>query len=86
MVLHSLHGFANYYASIGQKERALKICYLIINHPEAEEDTSKRAIVSKAIIEATLSIDLLHSLQSTIDLPDLQEVVDQILAEKPRYR
>jgi tetratricopeptide (TPR) repeat protein len=84
MALHALHGFANYFAETGQSGRAYILCDLIISHPEVESDTQKRAIVSKAMLEASLSSGSIRSYRSTAGSSDLQDIINQILSEKPR--
>jgi hypothetical protein len=84
LILHALHGFANLFANLGQPERALRLCNLIINHPLIEPDTQKRAIVTKAELEITLSSDIIQATRIWGDTSNLQAVIDQILEEKNR--
>lgn len=84
ILLHALHGFAYYYGSVGQYRRAIDLCTQIISHPEVETDTRRRAIVSKAILEASLSPDTFRTDSPSFERFDLQEIVNQVLAEKPQ--
>jgi len=82
LVLHALHGFAHLYARTDQLERALRLCYLIINHSQVESDTRKRAIVSRVELEALLPSEAIQSAQSWAESTGLQGVVEQIRLEK----
>jgi DNA-binding SARP family transcriptional activator/predicted ATPase len=84
MILHSLHGFANFYTATNELERALRLCYLLINHPNIEPDTRNRAIVTRAEIEANSPPEIIQSAQTWGDTVSLQDVLDQVLAEKHR--
>jgi DNA-binding SARP family transcriptional activator/predicted ATPase len=84
LILHALHGFANLYAQTHEFERALRLCYLIENHPQIEPDTQKRVIVSRVELEAFLPSDIIHTARSWGETNHLPEVISQILAE--RYR
>ena len=39
LILHALHGFANLFAHVNDTERALRLCFLIANHPQVDPDT-----------------------------------------------
>jgi tetratricopeptide (TPR) repeat protein len=82
LILHALHGFANLFAQTHEPERALRLCNLIINHPQIESDTRKRAIVSKVELETTLPPGIVQSARSWGEATSLQDVINQILAEK----
>jgi predicted ATPase/DNA-binding SARP family transcriptional activator len=82
LILHALHGFANLFAHSHRPERALRLCNLIANHPQVEPDTQKRAIVSKAELETSLPPEIVKSVQNWGKTTDLQDVINQILAEK----
>jgi predicted ATPase/DNA-binding SARP family transcriptional activator len=84
MILHSLHGFANFYAVTNEVERALRLCYLLINHPNIETDTQNRVIVTRAEIEANVSPEIIQSARTWGESVSLQDVLDQVLAEKHR--
>ncbi|MGE5123280.1 MAG: tetratricopeptide repeat protein, partial [Acidobacteriaceae bacterium] len=83
LILHAMHGLAHLYAGNGQHERALRLCYLIIDHPQVEADTRKRAIVSQVELETMLPPEALHSAHRWAEATSLQEVIDQVQAEKP---
>jgi hypothetical protein len=80
--LHSLHGFAEYFAETGQPERALNLCYLIIDHPLVEPNTWQRATVTKSILETFLSREAIWSVRSKVVFGDYKEIIDQLLCEK----
>jgi tetratricopeptide (TPR) repeat protein len=82
LILHALHGFANLFVNVHQPERALRLCYLLINHPQIETDTQKRAIVSKVELETTLSTETIQASRIWGETTNLQDVINQILAEK----
>ena len=84
LILHSLHGFANFYNSTAEYDRALRLCYLLLNHPNIESDTRNRAIVTKAEIEATITPDMIESARIWGESASLQDVLDQVLAERHR--
>jgi tetratricopeptide (TPR) repeat protein len=84
MILHSLHGFANFYAVANEVERALRLCYLLINHPNIETDTQNRVIVTRAEIEANAPPEIIQSARTWGETVSLQDVLDQVLAEKHR--
>jgi tetratricopeptide (TPR) repeat protein len=87
IVLHTLHGFANLFANTPQPERALRLCYLIELHPQIENDTRMRVIVTRCILEATLQPDVIQSTRIWGRSVNLQDVIDQILSEKfPRRK
>jgi predicted ATPase/DNA-binding SARP family transcriptional activator len=78
LILHTLHGFANLYASIKEYHQALRLCYLIINHPDVESDTQKRAIVTKVELEFVVSHELIQSSRNWAESASLQDVIEQI--------
>jgi tetratricopeptide (TPR) repeat protein len=78
LILHALHGFANLYANIQEPEQALRLCYLIINHPLSAPDTQKRAIVSKAELEMNLLPEFVQAARIWGETTPLQDVIDQI--------
>jgi predicted ATPase len=84
LVLHSLHGFVNLFAIIQLPERALRLCYLIELHPQVDDDTSKRVIVSRSVLEASLPAEVIQSARIWGGSANLQDVIDQIIKEK-RY-
>lgn len=84
LILHALHGFANLFANNHEPERALRMCILILNHPQLEPDTQKRAIVSKAELETSLSPEITQAARTWAESTTPQDVIDQILAEKYR--
>ncbi len=81
LVLHALHGFANLFANIQQPERALRMCYLIEMHPQIENDTRMRVIVTRCVLEVTLPPDVIQAARSWGASINLQDVIDQILSE-----
>ena len=85
LMLHSLHGFVNLFMKIQAYERALRLSYLIINHPMVELDTQKRAIVSKVELETDLSPEVSQSASQWGQKARLSDVIDQILSEKSAY-
>jgi predicted ATPase/DNA-binding SARP family transcriptional activator len=84
LILHSLHGFANFYAVTDELDRALRLCYLLIDHPNVESDTRNRAIVTRAVIETKVAPELIQSARLWGETVSLQDVLDQVLAEKHR--
>jgi tetratricopeptide (TPR) repeat protein len=84
LILHSLHGFANFYAITNEYDRALRLCYLLIDHPNIESDARNRAIVTKAEIEATVPPEIIEPAQIWGKTASLQDALDQVLAEKHR--
>ncbi len=82
LVLHALHGFINLFATTGQLERALRICYLIAHHPQIEPDTQKRVIVSQSILETSLPYDLIDSARLWAESTHLQDIINQLQVEK----
>jgi predicted ATPase len=82
LILHALHGFTNLYANTDQPERALRLCYLIISHPQIGPDTQKRAIVSRAELETKLPSEIVQSARNWGESANLQDVINQILTEK----
>jgi predicted ATPase/DNA-binding SARP family transcriptional activator len=81
LVLHTMHGFVNLFTWQQEHEKALRLCYLIVNHPAVEMDTRKRAIVSKVELEAIMPAEKVHASKNWSETANLQGVVDQILAE-----
>jgi tetratricopeptide (TPR) repeat protein len=86
LILHALHGFANLFAQTKEHEHALRLCYLIINHPQTESDTQKRAIVSRAELETLLPPEIIQSAHNRGDSANLQDVIDQILTDSKSLR
>jgi predicted ATPase/DNA-binding SARP family transcriptional activator len=82
LVLHAVHGFANLFTYTQQLERALRLCYLIELHPQVEVDTRRRVIVSRCMIEPTLSSDVIQAAHIWGESANLQDVIDQILKER----
>ncbi|NJD59894.1 MAG: hypothetical protein C3F13_11845 [Anaerolineales bacterium] len=88
LVLHALHGFANFFVEVNLPERGLGLCYLIEHHPQVDRDTQKRAIVTRAFVEASLDNITKQSVRVWGENADLQETINQIMADKsyiPRY-
>ena len=81
LILHTLHGFANHYASTGELERALRLCHLIENHPQVEPDTLKRAATTRVDLETSLPTEANEAARYWAESTNLQEVIDQILSE-----
>jgi predicted ATPase/DNA-binding SARP family transcriptional activator len=81
LILHALHGFANMFAQTHQPERALRLCNLILNHPQIEPDTQKRVIVTRAELETNLSPEIIEASRLWGNTVNLQAVIDQILIE-----
>jgi len=86
LILHSLHGFAYLFAQIKEHERGLRLCYLIINHPQVEPDTQKRAIVSRVELETILAPEIIQVARNWGDSTKLQDVIDQILTDSKSQR
>jgi predicted ATPase/DNA-binding SARP family transcriptional activator len=86
LILHSLHGFAHLFAQTKEHERALRLCYLIVNHPQVQPDTQKRAIVSRAELETILPPGIIQSARNWGESAILQEVIDQILIDSKSQR
>jgi len=84
LILHSLHGFVYLFTYLKNNERALRLCYLIIDYPGVEPDTQKRAIVSRMELEEKLSSETIHFARLWSETANLQDVIDQILAENIR--
>ncbi len=84
IILHALHGFVYMFSHLKDDERALRLCYLIINHPAVEADTQKRAIVSKVELEQNLPAETIQSASTWGKTVNLQDVIDQVLSEKMR--
>jgi tetratricopeptide (TPR) repeat protein len=80
LILHALHGYVLLFADLGERERALGLCYLLENHPALEHDTKKRVIVTRIQLETILPIEVIDSAQRWGELVDLKDVLDQILA------
>ena len=81
LMLHTLHGMSIIAHSLQHDERALQLLNLIIHHPAVETDTLKRAIVSRAEWETSISPEICQSAQVWGKMVNLQDVIDQILAE-----
>ncbi len=86
LILHTLHGFAYLFAQIKEHERALRLCYLIMNHPQVKSDTKKRAIVSRVELETILPPEIIQSAHAWADSAYLQDVIDQILTDRKSQR
>jgi predicted ATPase len=81
LILHTLHGFANLYASTGELERALCLCHLIENHPLVEPDTRKRVAATRVDLETSLPTEANEAARYWVESTNLQEIIDQILSE-----
>jgi tetratricopeptide (TPR) repeat protein len=86
LILHALHGFANLFANIHEPERALRLCNLIIDHPQIEPDTQKRAIVTRAELETILTPDIIQAARLWAKSTSLQDVIDQIMTNSKSQR
>ena len=86
LILHTLHGFAYLFAQTKEHERALRLCYVITNHPQVESDTQKRAIVSRVELETILPLEVIQSAHAWADSANLQDVIDQILTDRKSHR
>jgi predicted ATPase/tetratricopeptide (TPR) repeat protein/class 3 adenylate cyclase len=79
LILHTLHGYANLFDKLQERERALRLCYLISAHPKTEPDTHKRVTALIAEIEPNLSTDRAEAASLWGQSTNLQDVIDQIL-------
>jgi tetratricopeptide (TPR) repeat protein len=86
LILHALHGFAYMFAHLNSNERALRLCYLILNHPAAEPDTRKRAIVSRVELETSMPPELIESARQWGQSANLADVIDQLLTDSRSTR
>jgi hypothetical protein len=86
LTLHALHGFAHLYAKTDQHERALRLCNLVADHPQVDDDTHKRAIVTKVELETILPADVVQAAHLWAESISLQDVIEQIRAETPSSR
>ncbi len=84
MILHALHGFVNLNAHMNNYAEAFQLCNLIASHPQVGADTQKRAVVSKADLEAKLPPEVIQAAPTWGEDINLQDVIDQILTEKYR--
>jgi predicted ATPase/DNA-binding SARP family transcriptional activator len=83
LILHTLHGFAEYFASNGKPVSALRICRLITSHPQVDHNTHDRAIVTQSIIETSLSDNMMLLSNQTTNAPvDYTEIIQELLNEK----
>ncbi len=81
LILHSVHGLVYLFTHLNHHERALRLSYLIANHPLVEPDTQKRAIVSSGELETNLAPEIVRSAHTWADTANLPDVIDQILTE-----
>jgi tetratricopeptide (TPR) repeat protein len=79
MILHALHGFVNLFARTGDLTRALQLCCLVENHPQADADTRNRAIVSRSEIETQLPPGAVASSEHWAESANLQDVIDRLI-------
>ncbi len=84
LILHSLHGFVSIFIDTQQAQRALQMCYFLLDNPQIEPDTKKRVIVSKVGLEANLTLEVIHNARVRSKSSSLQELIDQIQAENYR--
>jgi len=82
LILHSIHGFAHYFAQVNVPERALGLCFLVESHPQVEHDTQNRAIVTRAELQASLSSEIIQSAYSWAQSANIQDVINRLLTEK----
>lgn len=89
LVLHALHGFANFFVESKLPERSLGLCYLIEHHPQVDEDTKNRAIVTRVILEQSSNKETIQSVRAWGENVDLQETISQIMSDNsylPKYQ
>ncbi len=79
LILHALHGFVTLFAHLNQTERALRLCYLIINHPDSEPDTKNRAVVSRLQLETALPAEVIQAACQWAQSTNLQDAIDRII-------
>jgi predicted ATPase/DNA-binding SARP family transcriptional activator len=84
LILHALHGFAHIYAVNKENDRALRLCYLIINHPNVDADSRNRTIVTKVELETLTSPEIIQSARVWGETASVQDVIDQVLVDKHR--
>ncbi len=82
LILHALHGFANFFANTGAQERALGVCYLILSHQTLEMDTHDRVIVTIAELETSIEPEIIQAAHLWSDTALLQDVINQLATEK----
>jgi predicted ATPase/DNA-binding SARP family transcriptional activator len=81
LILHALLGYVDLFAFEHEYERALRLCYLVLNHPQTEPDTRQRANASLVEIEPLLPPDKIEAARLWGQSTRLQEIIDQTLAE-----
>lgn len=82
LILHTLHGFAYFYANTGHRELALRLSNQIENHPQIEADTQKRVIVTRAELETLLPPETVDAARIWTESSNLQDIIEQIMLER----
>jgi len=77
--LESLAGFANMYTKQGNKEQALELLLVVLNHPAILSSTKDRAAHLRAELEGHLTPQQVEAVQARAQAKTLDAILDEIL-------
>ena len=77
--LDALVGLASLQAKQGDREHALELLLVVLNHPSSLQDTKNRAAQLRAELEALLTPSQIESIQANAEEETLESVVEKLL-------
>jgi len=79
VALEVLVGIASLQAKHGDREHALELLLVVLNHPSSLQDTKYRAAQLHAELEARLTPSQIESIQANAEEETLESVVEKLL-------
>ena len=80
LALEALAGFANRQAKQGDREHALKLLFIILNHPASLQETKDRADRVRAELEAQLTLRQIEAIQAQAGEKSFETVMEKLLS------
>jgi tetratricopeptide (TPR) repeat protein len=79
VALEALVGIANVQAKRGEREQALELLLIVLNHPASIQETKDRAARLRAELEAQLTQSQIETIQTRAEEKTLESVVEELL-------
>ncbi len=83
MALSALAGFASLQAKQGDRDHALELLLLVLNHPASFQETKERATQLRAELEAQLTSQQVEAAQIRAKTTTFEATGEEILQQAP---
>jgi tetratricopeptide (TPR) repeat protein len=81
VALYALIGLASLLAKRGDREPALELLLIILNHPASSHDTRNHAVHLRAELEAQLTSQQVEAVQVRVQAKTFEAAVDEVLKQ-----